>query len=216
MYNTSQKWKNTIYKNVQSILNIYIDNELINPDYILEFKVGQTLFDNEELTLGSVSSKYIEFKIYKDKMPEKMKTVKVDYGILINNALSVEKVHKIFVGTLNGIKVRSLTKNDGSFEIIPIGIFNVDDWTDNDDNTLTIKCIDNMSRFEFNYDGSTLTYPTTLLAVLQDICSKAGVELRFYFFFELKCANFNVRQRHNSKRIFKLYIRMCWWICFYW
>ena len=68
MYNTSQKWKDTIYKNVQSVLNIYIDDELINPDYILEFKVGQTLFD-EELTLGSISSKYIEFKIYKDKMP---------------------------------------------------------------------------------------------------------------------------------------------------
>ena len=34
-----------------------------------------------------------------------------------------------------------------------------------------------MSKFEFNYDGSKLKYPTTLLTVLQDICSKAGVEL---------------------------------------
>ena len=58
----------------------------------------------------------------------------------------------------------------------------IDDWTDNDDNTLTIKCIDNINRFEFNYDGSELKYPATLLAVLQDICKKAGVELRFYFF----------------------------------
>ena len=30
MYNTSQKWKENIYKNVQSILNIYIDDVLIN------------------------------------------------------------------------------------------------------------------------------------------------------------------------------------------
>lgn len=182
MYNTSQKWKDTIYKNVQSVLNIYIDDELINPDYILDFKVGQTLFDDEELKLGSVSSKYIEFKIYKDKMPTTMNTVKVDYGILVNNGLTVAEVNAMLVGTLNGIQVKSLSGNNTSFEMLPIGIFNIDDWTDNDDNTLTIKCIDNMSKFEFNYDGSDLTYPVTLLEILKDICNKAGVELRFYFF----------------------------------
>ena len=149
MYNTSQEWKEKIYGNVQSILNIYIDNELVDTNYILDFKAGQTLFDDEELKLGSVSSKYIEFKIYKNQVPENISQVKVDYGILIN----------------------------GEYEIIPIGIFNVDEWTDNDDNTLTIKCIDNMSKFEFNYDGSSLTYPTTLLVILKDICNKAGVEL---------------------------------------
>lgn len=148
MYNTSQEWKQKIYENVQSILNIYINNELVDANYVLDFKVGQTLFD-EELTLGSVSSKYIEFKIYRNQVPENISQVKVDYGILIN----------------------------GEYEIIPIGIFNVDEWTDNDDNTLTIKCIDNMSKFEFNYDGSTLTYPATLIQILQDICNKAGVEL---------------------------------------
>lgn len=176
MYNTSEKWKKQIYKNIQSVLNIYIDGVLINPDYILDFKVGQTLFD-EELTLGSVTSKYIELKIYKDKVYEGMKNVKVDYGILINNSLTVAEVNSMFVGTLNGIKVKSLSGNNTSYEIIPIGNFNIDDFTDNDDNTLTLKCIDNMSKFEFNYDGSKLKYPATLLQVLKDICSKAGVEL---------------------------------------
>ena len=123
MYSTSQKWKENIYKNIQSALNIYIDDELVNPDYILEFKVGQTLFDDEELTLGSVSSKYIEFKIYKDKLPANMNTVKVDYGILINNALTVAEVNAMLVGTLNGIQVKSLSANDSSFEMIPIRHF---------------------------------------------------------------------------------------------
>ena len=176
MYNTSEKWKKQIYKNIQSVLNIYIDGELVNPDYILEFKVGQTLFD-EELTLGSVTSKYIELKIYKDKVYKEMKNVKVDYGILINNSLTVAEVNSMLVGTLNGIKVKSLSGNNTSYEIIPIGNFNIDDFTDNDDNTITIKCIDNMSKFEFDYDGSKLEYPATLLQVLEDICSKAGVEL---------------------------------------
>lgn len=69
-------------------------------------------------------------------------------------------------------------------EPVPIGYFNVDDISKNDDYTITLKLIDNMIKFEFNYDGSTLDYPATILTVLQDICSKAGVELRFYFFFE--------------------------------
>lgn len=69
-------------------------------------------------------------------------------------------------------------------EIIPIGYFNVDDISKDDDYTVTLKLIDNMIKFEFNYDGSKLSYPCSILTVLKDICSKAGVELRFYFFFE--------------------------------
>ena len=52
-----------------------------------------------------------------------MKTVKVDYGILINHGLTVAEVNKMLVGTLNGIKVKSLSKNNKSFEMLPIGIF---------------------------------------------------------------------------------------------
>ncbi len=183
MYPTSQKWKDNIYKNVQSVMNVYIDDELLNPDYILDFKVGQTLFE-EELKLGAVSSKYIEMQIYKEHIMNNINKVKVEYGILINHALTVKEVNEMLVGTLKGIPIKSLTEDNSSFEIIPIGIFNVDDWIDNDDNTLTIKCVDNMCKFEFCYDGSKIEYPTTLLNVLQDICNKAGVELRFYFFFK--------------------------------
>ena len=69
-------------------------------------------------------------------------------------------------------------------EIIPIGYFNVEEISKEDDYTVKLKLLDNMIKFEFMYDGSTLNYPTTLLSILQDICLKAGVELRFYFFFE--------------------------------
>ena len=66
-----------------------------------------------------------------------------------------------------------------------MGYFNVDKISKDDNYTVSLTLIDDMSKFEFNYDGSTLNYPANLLNVLQDICSKAGVELRFYFFFEL-------------------------------
>ena len=86
----------------------------------------------------------------------------------------------MLVGTLNGIPVKSLSSNNSSFEMIPIGIYNVDDYTDNDDNTITIKALDNMIKFEFNYNGKELIdkkNEATLLEVAQDICNKAGVEL---------------------------------------
>ena len=56
-------------------------------------------------------------------MPENMNTVKVDYGILINNGLTVAEVNAMLVGTLNGIQVKSLSRNNTSFEMIPIRHF---------------------------------------------------------------------------------------------
>ena len=176
MYNTSLKWKENIYKNTTSVLNIYIDDVLINPDYVLEFKKGGNVFE-EELYLGSTPSQYIEMKIYKEGIIQKPSQIKIEYGILINNALTVAEVNAMLVGTLNGIQVKSLSKSNSSFEVIPIGVYNVDDYTDNDDNTITIKALDNMIKFENKYDGSKLIYPTTLLKIAQNICEKSGVEL---------------------------------------
>lgn len=119
MYKTSEKWKENIYRNPICAMNIYIDDVLINPDYIFEFKKGGNAFE-EEFCLGGTPSQYIEMKLYKDKMPETPSKIRVEYGILINHALTVAEVNAMLVGTLNGIHVKSLSKNDSSFEIIPI------------------------------------------------------------------------------------------------
>ena len=116
---TDQKWEENIYKNVQCAMNIYINDTLVNPDYILDFKKGGNVFD-EELTLGSTPSQYIEMQLYKSKIPDNPKTIRVEYGILINYALTVAEVNAMLVGTLNGIPVKSLSANDSSFEMIPI------------------------------------------------------------------------------------------------
>ena len=177
--NISDKWNENIYKNRQAVMNIYFDNELINPDYILDFKKGGDVFD-EELILGSTPSQYIELQIHKSANVPIPKQIRIEYGILINHALTVAEVNSKLVGTLNGIPIRSVSANDSSFEIIPIGIYNVDDYNDEDDNVINIKALDNMIKFEFNYDGSELISQkgyATLGEVAQDICEKAGVEL---------------------------------------
>ena len=119
MYETSKKWKQNIYEDPVCAMNIYIDDVLMNPDYIFEFKKGGNAFE-EEFCLGGTPSQYIEMKLYKDKIPKIPLKIKVEYGILINHALTVAEVNAMMVGTLNGIPVKSLTRNDSSFEMIPI------------------------------------------------------------------------------------------------
>ena len=62
-------------------------------------------------------------------------------------------------------------------EIIPVGKFTIQSIED-DEFKVKIKATDYMKKFEDNkYDGSNLIYPKTILEVLQDICTKIGVEL---------------------------------------
>lgn len=115
----SEKWEENYYKNVQAVMNVYFDDVLINPDYITDFKPGGTLFD-EDLELGSTPSQYIELQIHKKANVQIPKKIRIEYGILINNALTVAEVNSMLVGTLNGIPVKSLSKDDSSFEMIPM------------------------------------------------------------------------------------------------
>lgn len=184
---TSKRWNENIYKNVQSAMNIYFDDVLVNPSYITDFKLGNTLFD-KDLELGGTPSQYIEIQIHKKANIKIPKAIRIEYGILVNYALRVEEVNSMLVGDLNGIKVKSLSKDDSAFEMIPIGIFNVDDYDDEDDNVINIKALDNMINLDLDkgyYDASELINKkgyATLGEIAQDICNKKGVELRFYFF----------------------------------
>ena len=63
-------------------------------------------------------------------------------------------------------------------EIVPIGYFTIQKPIEDNEFKVKIKATDYMKKFEDNkYDGSDLTYPKTMLQVLQDICKKIGVEL---------------------------------------
>ena len=118
----------------------------------MDCKLSQTLFSNDEFTLGSVTAQAVDLKLHKSVVPDTINKVYIESGI--------------------------------TDEIVPIGHFNIDDISRDDDYTVTLKLLDDMIKFEFNYDGSHLTYPCSIMEVLQDVCSKTGVELRFYFFFE--------------------------------
>ena len=116
----TEKAIKTIYKrNALTVTNIYIDDVLLNPKYLLDFKHGGELFD-EKLELGSVPSQYIEMKIHKSSGIISAKTIRIEYGVLVNHAITVAELNKMLVCDLNKLQVKSLAKHDDSFEMMPI------------------------------------------------------------------------------------------------
>lgn len=148
MYNTTDSYKSKIY-NVNHFLKVYINDAEIESKYILDCRPSSTLFTNGEIELGSTPSQTVELKLYKSVVPATINKVEIKSGI--------------------------------TGEIVPIGIYNVDKAPTSDDYTVTLSLADNMIKFEFNYDGSKLVNDNDgkvkIIRVLQDICSKANVEL---------------------------------------
>ena len=71
MYQTSDEYKQLVYTdNIQHLLNIYIEENQVNLDHIFDFKISHVLFSSDEFSLGSVTAKSIEFRIYKDSLPD--------------------------------------------------------------------------------------------------------------------------------------------------
>ena len=92
---------------------------------------------------------------------------------------------KIYVDSLPQTYTNFYVETGVGNEIVPIGYFILEEIERSEDGKIiTIKARDNMIKFEFNYDGSTLNYPCSIIDVLRDICYEAGVELRFYFFLK--------------------------------
>lgn len=148
MYNTTDSYESKIY-NVNHFLKVYINDAEIESKYILDCRPSNTLFTNGEIELGSTPSQTVELKLYKSVVPATINKVEIKSGI--------------------------------TGEIVPIGIYNVDKAPTSDDYTVTLSLADNMIKFEFNYDGSKLVNDNNgkvkIIQILQDICSKANVEL---------------------------------------
>lgn len=162
MYQTSNDYKNKVYQDsIRHLLKVYIDDTEVEGKYIFGINFTQELFSNNEFSLGSVVSQGIELRLHKNAIPNQMSKIYIESGI--------------------------------TNEIVPIGYFNVDNINEEDEYVTILNLLDDMIKFEFTYDGSTLINQkgyATILEILQDICLKAGIELRFYFFFKYEQKNF--------------------------
>lgn len=82
MYNTSQNYKDKILNDsTQHELNIYIDDNKLEPNHIIDFKSTLDLFNNNEFCLGCTPEIDIEFEIDKRDLPETYNEVRVESGL---------------------------------------------------------------------------------------------------------------------------------------
>lgn len=145
----------------------------------------------KQLVYQAATKHLLNIYIDNNRIDDKILDFKVSFPLFSSDEVclgsvvsqSIEfKIHKSSLpSTYKKIYIETGIQN----EVIPLGYFNFEEIKE-DENTVTIKALDNMIKFESKYNGSTLTYPATMLQVLQDICSKAGVELRFYILSKSK------------------------------
>lgn len=76
---------------------------------------------------------------------------------------------------ISEVKV-TLSLSSGKNESVYLGIYTVND-TQYDGDIITLECLDNMYKFDVAWTRSKLTYPATLLQIVQDACSCCGVTL---------------------------------------
>lgn len=69
-----------------------------------------------------------------------------------------------------------LELSDGRIEKIRKGVYTVDE-PQYDGTTITLECLDNMSRFDEDYSNVKTTYPATLGEIVKDICAYCKVTL---------------------------------------
>lgn len=153
-YATSSAYKNKIYAEDSSCdLKIYINNTQIDPDYVREVKLDDSVFESDAFTLGSAIIQKVTLKLDNSCLPclpSEITNVKIDFVLDLGNYQT---------------------------ETIPIGLYELgsDPDTSNDDYTI-LNLYDYMNRFDKEYDGSSIV-PCTRYELLEDMCSFCGVEL---------------------------------------
>lgn len=153
-YTVSDKYKNKIYAESSfSDLKIYINNEEIDTDYVIDIQLDDDCFEDESFTLGSAIYQKIVLKLGNECLPctiKEINTFKITYGIEFD---------------------------DGTKEWIPIGEYVLGKEPDTTYSDYTIFTLyDYMSKFDVEYDGSSKV-PCTRAELLTDICQSVGVEL---------------------------------------
>lgn len=122
-----------------------------------------------------------------------------EFGVsLLGDSLDSRNYEGAVIKPYCGVKLP-----DGSFEYIPMGVFNVTEISMPDYRTTTLVCYDNMVKFDTEFyslisDGKTTEYKKKLIAWLNLICRRCDVNLS-----EETYANYD--SMTNSDIMFYLY-----------
>jgi hypothetical protein len=150
MYNVTQNFLSVIKQNGRTFKgSVTVNGAAFDDDNIIDIGLDENVNPTESFMLGGVGSSKLEVTL-----------LNVSDLIILENA----KVTSIISLLVNG-----------SYEDVPLGVFTTDEVS-KDKNKTKLICYDNMILMEKAY-FSSLTYPASINAVAQEICTKVGVQL---------------------------------------
>lgn len=188
-YNVSNEYKNIIYSgDAKHKLKLLFNGIEYNDSNIKteSVKITSKILSNgdERFSLDNFVSKEVELVIHDIDLEDIVAPVSISIGTLID-------------------------ENNDTYEYVPIGIFNIDETPTTDNGKTTIKLKDNAVKFDFPYDGSEIIEnndgEATMLQILQDICTKAGVQLETTDFIN-KDTKVSVWDNSINARVYVMYI----------
>lgn len=157
-YKVSEKYNEVIYsgdaKHKLKLLFNGVEYETANVK-TESVKIKDNILSNgeERFSLDNFVSKEAEITIHDIELSDIVSPVSISIGTLV----------------------------DTEYEYVPIGIFNIQETPTTDNGKTTIKLRDNSVKFDYPYDASEIIEKNggsvTMLALLQDICTKFSVEL---------------------------------------
>ena len=118
-------------------------------DTIVEFKYSHTCNNSTNFSVGNTASAMVEFKIDEPSINLENKEIQVNQGLKLA---------------------------DGSMEYVKLGKFKVLS-PEIERFQANYQCVDAMTYKMATVYESALTYPTTDIAILEEICQQAGIEL---------------------------------------
>ncbi len=124
----------------------------------------------EEFTIGSTVASDISFTILNKPEYEDIKvigaTVTCNIGLLVEEGVDAHFLQPSQPSKMPGFEEK--------WEYVPLGRFNIDD-VNKQRNTIELKAIDNMIKFDLPYSLSKLSYPATLYQIYINACNVCDV-----------------------------------------
>lgn len=194
MYPVSQLFKEKIQE-LDRVFQAKI--QIHHSEGILELDEGDliqgTLIFNEatqsgeNFTIGEAIASNIQFTIVNKPEYDDIQfigaTIYCNIGLLVREAIDAH--------FLQPSQPSKMLYFDDVWEFVPLGVFHIDE-VNRQRNTIEIKAIDNMIKFERPYSLSQLTYPATLYQIYLNACNICGVHAETTSFPNM---NYTVQER---------------------
>lgn len=194
MYSVSQLFKEKIQE-LDRVFQAKI--QIHHSEGILELDEGDliqgTLIYNEatqsgeDFTIGEAIASNIQFTIVNKPEYNDIQfigaTIYCNIGLLVREAIDAH--------FLQPSQPSKMLYFDDVWEFVPLGVFHIDE-VNRQRNTIEIKAIDNMIKFERPYSLSQLTYPATLYQIYLNACNICGVPAETTSFPNM---NYTVQER---------------------